>query len=57
MLPLFEMMMKAQNGDAVNAMAKQFGMAQEQMQQAMAYVNTRRPSVLPKACGFARTQA
>ncbi|MDB5555724.1 MAG: hypothetical protein JWL86_5708 [Rhizobium sp.] len=36
MLPLFEMMMKAQNGDAVNAMAKQFGLAQEQMQQAMA---------------------
>lgn len=35
MLPLFEMMMKAQNGDAVNAMAKQFGLAQEQMQQAM----------------------
>jgi hypothetical protein len=36
MLPLFEMMMKAQNGDAMNAMAKQFGLAQEQMQQAMA---------------------
>jgi hypothetical protein len=36
MLPLFEMMTKAQNGDAVNAMAKQFGLAQEQMQQAMA---------------------
>jgi hypothetical protein len=36
MLPLFEMMMKAQNGDAVNSMAKQFGLAQEQMQQAMA---------------------
>ena len=36
MLPLFELMMKAQNGDAMNAMAKQFGLAQEQMQQAMA---------------------
>lgn len=36
MLPLFEMMMKAQNGEAMNAMAKQFGLAQEQMQQAMA---------------------
>ncbi|CAN7516419.1 DUF937 domain-containing protein [Rhizobium sp. LjRoot254] len=36
MLPLFEMMMKAQNGDAMDAMAKQFGLAQEQMQQAMA---------------------
>lgn len=36
MLPLFEMMTKAQNGDAMNAMAKQFGLAQEQVQQAMA---------------------
>lgn len=36
MLPLFDMMMKAQGGQAVEAMAKQFGLAQEQMQQAMA---------------------
>ena len=36
MLPLFDMMMKAQDGHAVEAMAKQFGLAQEQMQQAMA---------------------
>lgn len=36
MLPLFDMMMKAQDGQAVEAMAKQFGLAQEQMQQAMA---------------------
>ncbi|MGV3551466.1 DUF937 domain-containing protein [Rhizobium sp.] len=36
MLPLFEMLTKAQGGDAVNEMAKQFGLAQEQMQQAMA---------------------
>jgi hypothetical protein len=36
MLPLFDMMMKAQGGQAVDAMAKQFGLAQEQMQQAVA---------------------
>jgi hypothetical protein len=36
MLPLFEMMMKAQDGHAMEAMAKQFGLAQEQMQQAVA---------------------
>lgn len=36
MLPLFEMMMKAQDGNAMDAMAKQFGLAQEQVQQAMA---------------------
>ena len=36
MLPLFEMMMKAQDGNAMETMAKQFGLAQEQMQQAMA---------------------
>lgn len=36
MLPLFDMMMKAQGGNAMEAMAKQFGLAQEQMQQAMA---------------------
>jgi len=36
MLPLFDLMMKAQNGDAVEAMGKQFGLAQEQMTEAMA---------------------
>ena len=36
MLPLFDLMMKAQNGNAVDAMAKQFGLAQEQMKEAMA---------------------
>jgi hypothetical protein len=36
MLPLFEMLTKAQGGNAMEAMAKQFGLAQEQMQQAMA---------------------
>jgi len=36
MLPLFEMMMKAQDGNAMEAMAKQYGLAQEQVQQAMA---------------------
>lgn len=36
MLPLFELMMKAQNGNAMEAMSKQFGLAQEQMTEAMA---------------------
>lgn len=36
MLPLFDMLTKAQGGNAMDAMAKQFGLAQEQMQQAMA---------------------
>jgi hypothetical protein len=36
MLPLFDLMMKAQNGDAMEAMSKQFGLAQEQMTEAMA---------------------
>ena len=36
MLPLFDMMMKAQDGHAMEAMSKQVGLAQEQMQQAMA---------------------
>jgi hypothetical protein len=35
MLPLFDMMMNAQNGNAVGEMAKQYGLAQEQMVQAM----------------------
>ena len=36
MLPLFDMMLKAQNGTAMDAMAKQFNLAQEQAAQAMA---------------------
>jgi hypothetical protein len=35
MLPLFDLMMNAQNGQAAEAMARQFGLAQEQMQKAM----------------------
>ncbi|MCJ8517647.1 hypothetical protein ABID21_000421 [Pseudorhizobium tarimense] len=36
MLPLFDMMLKAQNGAAMDAMAKQFNLAQEQAAQAIA---------------------
>lgn len=36
MMTLFEMMLKAQNGAAMDAMAKQFGLAQEQVAQALA---------------------
>jgi hypothetical protein len=36
MMPLFEMMLRAQNGAAMDAMAKQFGLAQEQVAQALA---------------------
>jgi hypothetical protein len=36
MLPLFEMMLQAQNGTAMEAMSKQFGLAQEQAAKAMA---------------------
>lgn len=36
MLPLFDMMLRAQNGTAMEAMAKQFGLAQEQAAKAMA---------------------
>ena len=36
MLPLFDMMMQAQNGKAMEVMAKQFGVAQEQMAKATA---------------------
>ncbi|MHB0952169.1 MAG: DUF937 domain-containing protein [Allorhizobium sp.] len=36
MLPLFDMMLRAQNGMAMDAMAKQFNLAQEQVAQAMA---------------------
>lgn len=36
MLPLFEMMLKAQNGTVTEALAKQFGLAQEQAAEALA---------------------
>lgn len=36
MLPLFEMMLRAQNGAAMDSMAKQFNLAQEQVTKAMA---------------------
>ena len=36
MMPLYDMMMNAQNGDAMRAMAKQFGLNESQMEQAMA---------------------
>ena len=36
MLPLFDMIMRAQNGAAMDAMAKQYGLAQEQAAQAAA---------------------
>jgi Uncharacterized conserved protein len=36
MLPLFDMMLRAQNGAALEAMAKQFDLAQEQVTKAMA---------------------
>ncbi len=36
MLPLFDMMMQAQNGAAMDAISKQFNLAQEQATQAMA---------------------
>ncbi|KGF68595.1 hypothetical protein LL06_15925 [Hoeflea sp. BAL378] len=36
MMPLYDMMMNAQNGDATRAMAAQFGLNEAQMQQAMA---------------------
>lgn len=36
MIPLFDMMMQAQNGRALEVMAQQFGLAQEQMAKAMA---------------------
>ncbi|QRM54438.1 DUF937 domain-containing protein [Sinorhizobium sp. BG8] len=36
MLPLYDMMMQAQNGKAMEVMAKQFGLAQEQANNAMA---------------------
>lgn len=36
MMPLFDMMLQAQNGTAMDSMAKQFGLAQEQTAKAMA---------------------
>ncbi|MDZ7603118.1 MAG: DUF937 domain-containing protein [Hoeflea sp.] len=36
MMPLYDMMMNAQNGDAMRAMAQQFGLNESQMEQAMA---------------------
>jgi len=36
MLPLFDMMLQAQNGMAMDAMAKQYGLAQEQAAKAVA---------------------
>lgn len=36
MMPLFEMMMNAQNGDAIKAMARQYGLSEAQIEQAMA---------------------
>ncbi|RKE86023.1 DUF937 domain-containing protein [Rhizobium sp. AG855] len=36
MLPLFDMMLQAQNGNAMDAMARQFGLAQEQAAKAIA---------------------
>jgi hypothetical protein len=36
MMPLFDMMMNAQNGDALRTMAQQFGLSETQVEQAMA---------------------
>jgi len=36
MMPLYDMMMNAQNGEALRTMAKQFGLNEAQMEQAMA---------------------
>jgi len=36
MMPLYDMMMNAQNGEAMRAMAQQFGLSETQMEQAMA---------------------
>jgi len=49
MLPLFDMMLQAQNGMAMDAMAKQYGLAQEQAAKAVA-------ALMPAfASGFKRT--
>ena len=58
MLPLFEMLMKANGGDAVNQMARQFGLNAEQVQSA--WVNDfRHPGTLIPAqdAAFLRTDA
>lgn len=36
MMPLFDMMTNAQNGEAVKAMARQYGLSEDQVEQAMA---------------------
>jgi hypothetical protein len=51
MLPLFDMMLQAQNGNAMDAMARQFGLAQEQAAKAMAALT---PAF---ASGFKRNSA
>ena len=51
MLPLFDMLLRAQNGAAMDAMAKQFGLAQEQVAQALAALTPAFSS------GFKRTAA
>ncbi len=35
-MPLFDMMMNAQNGEAMQTMARQFGLDKEQVEKAMA---------------------
>lgn len=51
MLPLFEMMMRAQNGAGMEALGRQFNLAQEQATQAMA-------ALMPAfSSGFKRTSA
>ncbi|WP_105438984.1 DUF937 domain-containing protein [Neorhizobium sp. T25_13] len=51
MLPLFDMMLRAQNGAGMEAIAKQFNLAQEQATQAMA-------ALMPAfSSGFKRTSA
>jgi hypothetical protein len=51
MLPLFDMMLRAQNGEGMQAIGRQFGLAQEQAAQAMA-------ALMPAfSSGFKRTSA
>ncbi|MDA4847596.1 DUF937 domain-containing protein [Hoeflea poritis] len=51
MLPLYEMMMRAQNGEAMRAMASQFGLNEDQVTQAM-------EALMPAfATGFKRSAA
>ena len=51
MLPLFDMMLKAQNGAAMEAMARQFNLAQEQAAQAMAALTPAFSSGLKRTAG------